>query len=61
LDVNRCPLSALEALPGVGRRRAVRIFHARPLSGEEGLREALDDQTVAERLMPFLSFGSSQS
>ena len=60
LDVNRCPLSALEALPGLGRKRAIRIFRARPLSGEAGLRGALDDPTVADRLLPFLSFGPPQ-
>lgn len=60
LDPNHCSLSALEALPGVGRKRAVRIFRARPLSGEAGLHGALDDPAVAERILPFLSFGPSQ-
>jgi radical SAM superfamily enzyme with C-terminal helix-hairpin-helix motif len=56
LKVNRCHITALEALPGLGRKRAIRIFKARPLTGHDDVRRALDDPKVAEAVLPFLSF-----
>jgi radical SAM superfamily enzyme with C-terminal helix-hairpin-helix motif len=54
LDVNSCQLSALEALPGIGRKRAVRLFRARPISSESDLEEALEDRGIAENIREFL-------
>lgn len=56
LPVNTCHLTALEALPGLGRRRAIRLFRSRPLRGPEDVLRALDDRKVAEAALPFLSF-----
>lgn len=56
LNVNGCHITALEALPGLGRKRAIRLFRARPLNGVEDLRNALDDPKVADPVLPFLSF-----
>lgn len=53
LDVNTCQLSALEALPGVGRKRALRLFRARPIKDAAGLRDALDEETVAATVLGF--------
>ncbi len=58
LNVNSCPLKALEALPGVGRKRAIRIFRKRPLRGEGDLVAALDDATVAASISGLVSFGA---
>lgn len=49
LDINSCPFSALEALPGVGRKRAMRIFRARPISALHQLETALGEQAVAAK------------
>ena len=57
LAVNSCSITALEALPGLGRKRAVRLFRARPLEGPDAVRRALDDPRVADAVLPFLSFG----
>jgi len=57
LDVNLCHITALEALPGLGRKRAIRLFRARPMEGLDDLRKALDDPKVADAVFPFLSFG----
>ncbi|HRU11831.1 MAG TPA: radical SAM protein, partial [Methanomassiliicoccales archaeon] len=57
LAVNSCSIAALEALPGLGRKRAVRLFRARPLEGPDAVRRALDDPRVADAVLPFLSFG----
>ena len=60
LQVNECHITALEALPGLGRKRATRLFRARPMNGPEDLMEALDDPRVAEGVLPFISFRQSQ-
>jgi radical SAM superfamily enzyme with C-terminal helix-hairpin-helix motif len=55
LKVNSASLKALEALPGVGRKRAIRLFHERPLRGPADLASALDDPEVAG-IVDLLSF-----
>jgi radical SAM superfamily enzyme with C-terminal helix-hairpin-helix motif len=54
--VNRAPLRAVQALPGVGKKRAARLVVARPFAGHDGVRAALDDAEVADRLEPLLSY-----
>ncbi len=56
LNANGCHITALEALPGLGRKRAIRVFRSRPMDGPEDLRKALDDPKVADAVLPFLSF-----
>lgn len=50
LDLDHCPLKALEALPGIGRKRAARLAVARPLDRWEAVDAAMDDPDVAESL-----------
>lgn len=57
LPVNRCPLAALESLPQVGNKRAVRILMGRPYQGLESLRGRLDEPKVADVIAPFITFG----
>jgi radical SAM superfamily enzyme with C-terminal helix-hairpin-helix motif len=47
LDINSCQLSALGAIPGIGRKRAIRLFKARPLQSPDAIRSALDDPALA--------------
>jgi len=54
LNINKCSLSALETLPGVGRKRAARIFRARPINDIHDLKKALDDEKLAQGIIPFL-------
>jgi radical SAM superfamily enzyme with C-terminal helix-hairpin-helix motif len=56
LNVNTAPLKALEALPGVGRKRAIRLFRKRPLKSPRDLASALDDPAVGEAIVDLLSF-----
>jgi radical SAM superfamily enzyme with C-terminal helix-hairpin-helix motif len=56
LRINSCSLKALEALPGVGRKRAVRLFRKRPLRGPPDLAAALDDTRVAASLEDLISY-----
>ncbi len=58
LDVNRASLRALEALPGVGSKRAARIVRRRPFSNAAELAAALDDAGVAGRVEPFVRFAA---
>ncbi|MDW5564016.1 MAG: radical SAM protein [Methanomassiliicoccus sp.] len=56
LRINSCSLKALEALPGVGRKRAIRLFRHRPMRGPEDLARALDDPRVTDELLELVAF-----
>lgn len=56
LHINHCHISAIEALPGVGRKRAMRIFRAGPFKGEEDFIRSLDDSHLARSLLEYLVF-----
>lgn len=58
LDVNRASLRALEALPGVGAKRAARIVRRRPFATLSELAAALDDAAIAGRIGPYVSVPS---
>jgi radical SAM superfamily enzyme with C-terminal helix-hairpin-helix motif len=58
LDINNCSLSTLEALPGVGKKRAIRLFHSRPIETEEDLAIALDEQELARLISSYLDLQS---
>jgi radical SAM superfamily enzyme with C-terminal helix-hairpin-helix motif len=51
LPINECPLSMLESIPGVGRKRAARIVRGRPYGDAEALRGVLDDPKLADTLV----------
>ncbi len=54
LDVNRAPMAAISALPGIGAKRAARILRARPFDSLPAFAASLDDPAVADRVAPFL-------
>jgi len=54
LDVNTAPRETLEALPGVGKKRAIRILAKRPFTTFTGLINALDDPTVASTIKEYI-------
>ena len=56
-DINSMPMSALAALPGIGRKRASRIVMERPLSGFEDLLAVVEDPHVVDGLRDLLVFG----
>ena len=55
-NVNEMPMSALEALPGIGKKRAQRIAAGRPFDGPEDLLRAVEDPAVLERILPAIEF-----
>ncbi len=54
LDVNRVPRETLEAIPGVGKRRAIRILAKRPFHTKEEFILALDEPTIAQKIEEFI-------
>lgn len=58
LDVNRAPLRAISALPGIGAKRAARILRARPFASLADLARSLDDPSVAEGIAGFVGFAA---
>jgi len=58
LDVNRAPLAAICALPGIGEKRAARIVRARPFDSWPAFAASLDDPAVAQRVAPFLGLAA---
>ena len=56
LDINNCQLSALEELPGIGKKRAARLFHSRPINSETELKNALDDPDLSSKIMNYVEF-----
>jgi radical SAM superfamily enzyme with C-terminal helix-hairpin-helix motif len=58
LDLNHASLKALEALPGVGAKRAARIVRSRPFADLDQFAAALDDATIAGRIRAFVSLAS---
>lgn len=55
-EINKANLKALEALPGVGKKRAVRLKVKQPIRDQAELERALDDPAVAQRLAPLVRF-----
>jgi len=55
-DVNHMPMSALEALPGIGKKRATKLVLARPFDSIDGLKAAVDDPKVVDGLKDLLVF-----
>jgi radical SAM superfamily enzyme with C-terminal helix-hairpin-helix motif len=54
--VNKAPLRALQALPGVGKKRAARLAVKRPFASHAQLAAALDDAHVAQGLAPLVAY-----
>jgi radical SAM superfamily enzyme with C-terminal helix-hairpin-helix motif len=55
LDVNHAPRETLEAIPGIGRRRAQRLLLHRPFTSLAQMDAALDNPEVASMLHAYLT------
>ncbi|HSV42652.1 MAG TPA: radical SAM protein, partial [Methanomassiliicoccales archaeon] len=56
LHINDCPIGAIESLPGVGRKRAMRLFRARKFAGADEFVAAMDDPKLARDLLEYITF-----
>jgi len=54
--INTMPMSALEALPGIGKKRATKLVLARPFAGIEDFAKVVEDPAVVEKLKDALVF-----
>jgi radical SAM superfamily enzyme with C-terminal helix-hairpin-helix motif len=54
--INRAPRETLEAIPGVGKKRAIRILAGRPFSDEQQLLGSLDDPEIGKKILEYISF-----
>ncbi|MBQ4412336.1 MAG: radical SAM protein [Candidatus Methanomethylophilus sp.] len=55
-NINTMPMSALSALPGIGKKRATALTLKRPFKDLEDLGRAIDDPKVIEGLRDFIVF-----
>jgi len=56
-DINHMPMSSLEALPGIGKKRASKLVLARPFSSMEEVLKVVEDPNVVEKLDGLIVFG----
>jgi radical SAM superfamily enzyme with C-terminal helix-hairpin-helix motif len=54
--INKASMAAISSLPGIGKKRAAKIMLARPFNNAKGFVAAVDDATVAERLIDMIAF-----
>ncbi len=55
-SINNASLKAMESLPCVGKKRAMRIIRARPFKSENDFINCLDDKNIGENIIGFLEF-----
>jgi radical SAM superfamily enzyme with C-terminal helix-hairpin-helix motif len=55
LNINTASRETLEALPGIGKKRAARIMVQRPFRSMEEFARAIDDESIQNSLQPFIS------
>lgn len=60
-DINSMPMSALAALPGIGKKRASKIVMNRPMCGWDDLLETLEDPHVVDGLRDLVVFRPEDS
>ena len=56
LEINNASRETIEAIPGIGRKRAIRIFANRPFKDKDEFLKVLDDPEIGQQLLNFLSF-----
>jgi radical SAM superfamily enzyme with C-terminal helix-hairpin-helix motif len=55
-NINKASREILESIPGVGKKRAIRILAKRPINDKKDLRNILDEPEIVEKILDFLSF-----
>jgi len=57
LDINSASRETIEAIPGIGKKRAMRILESRPFKDGKQLINILDDKDIAHKVSLYFSFG----
>jgi len=55
LQINTAQRETLEALPGIGQKRAIRLLHHRPFHSREEVIASLDDEMVGRQLFEYIT------
>jgi radical SAM superfamily enzyme with C-terminal helix-hairpin-helix motif len=56
IDINKASKETLQAILGVGKKRALRILANRPFKNKKQLIEALDDSDIVDKILEYVSF-----
>lgn len=56
LDINTASRKTLEAIPGIGKKRAIRILSKRPFRNKEKLIECFDDSEIGRKILKYINF-----
>jgi radical SAM superfamily enzyme with C-terminal helix-hairpin-helix motif len=56
LNINTASRETIEAIPGIGKKRAIRILAQRPFADKDQFLESLDDPELGRNLFEYLSF-----
>ena len=56
LDINSASRETIESLPGIGKKRVIRIFANRPFKNKEDFLNVLDESEIGDQILDFLSF-----
>ncbi len=54
-DINQVQRETIEALPGVGKKRAIRLMAKRPFKNKDDLIRSLDDAEIGEQILKYVS------
>ena len=54
LDINSAPRQTIEALPSIGKKRAIRILAKRPFKDKKQLIDALDDPKIIDKILDYV-------
>jgi radical SAM superfamily enzyme with C-terminal helix-hairpin-helix motif len=55
LKINTAQRETIEALPGIGQKRAIRLLHHRPFYSNEEILASLDDQEIGRQLLDYIT------
>ena len=55
LDINNAPRQTIESIPGIGKKRAIRILAKRPFRNIDEIIDALDEKNLIEVLQNYIT------
>lgn len=55
IDINSAPRQTIEAIPGIGKKRAIRIIAKRPFKDNEQLINTLDEKEISEEIKKYIT------
>jgi len=56
IDINTAPRQTIEAIPDIGKKRAIRILAKRPFKDKKDLINALDEPEIGNKLLEYIHF-----